>query len=270
MFPANAEIKTGSYWRIQHRYANPTPVAVTVISLDIDRVKGLAVFHLQDGSSVQAGLAGPQEVQWTEGCNTMSGSTKMEFLPLAEDRLVLGDTAFEHPYLEGTCPAPPLTIVLGEKKTELGRISDASGCDWYNGGKCIYFGQEYATLHIQVTSMGSEQDLPGASLTLQTPWGTQVYPAYFEIKLPSARFPFTARAPGYPDYHGTLQVDDNVVMVWSDVNAGQPATASVIEKIVSTDEVNISIYMDHASPVATLSFIAQTDVPIMPTATPTP
>jgi hypothetical protein len=270
MFPADAGIKTGSYWRIQHNYAKPTPVAGSVIRLDIDRAKGLAVFHLQDGSSVQTKLAGKDRVRWAQGCPTMVGSTRMEFLPLAEDRLVLGDATFEHPYLEGTCPAPPVVIVLGEGTSDLDGIADASGCDWYNGAKCIYFGQEYATLHILVTSMASGEELPGASLTLQTPWGTQVYPAYVAIRLPGARFPFTARAPGYPDYRGTIQVDQDVVMVWTDTPDGQPPQASTIVKIVSTDALNLPIYMDHASSAATQPLVSQTAAPIPPSATPSP
>ena len=242
---ADAAIQTGSYWRIQHSYAKPTPVAVTVISLDIDREKGLAVFHMQDGSKVQAALAGPEEVQWGEGCNTMSGSTRMEFLPLAEDRLVLGDTTFVNPYLAGTCPAPPLTIVLGEGKKDREGISDAAACDWYNGAKCVYFGQEYVNLHVQVCDRESGEPLTEANLTLETPRGNQVFPNSFQVRLSgNARYPITVTAPGYATYEGTIQVDPNVVMIWNVPVEGEPEQASVLEEIVNTEEVNVTIYLN--------------------------
>jgi hypothetical protein len=124
MFPPDAAIKTGTYARTDYNITTPQPVAVTVVRMDIDRKKGLAVFHLQDGSTVQAALAGPDQVKWSEGCPSMVADTRMEFVPLAEDRLVLGETAFEKPYLAGICPAPPLKIVL---------------CDSFNAAKCVYF-----------------------------------------------------------------------------------------------------------------------------------
>ena len=141
LFPADAGIKTGSYLRIQPNSFHPMPVAVTLVRLDIDRKKGQAVFHFQDGSTVQAALAGPDQRQWLKGCPSMIGTTRMEFLPLAQDRLVLGETSFEKPYLEGTCPASPLIIVLGENKRNFGDIQDAAACDWYLGAKCVYFEQ---------------------------------------------------------------------------------------------------------------------------------
>ena len=110
-----------------------------VVRLDIDRKKSQAIFHLQDGSTVQVALAGSDQVQWLEGCPTMTGTTRMEFVPLAQVQLVLGETTFERPYLEGTCPAPPWVIVLGENKQDLGAIQNGDACDWYNGAKCVYF-----------------------------------------------------------------------------------------------------------------------------------
>ena len=139
LFPADAGIKTGSYVRKQPGHVTSEPVALTVVRLDIDRKKGQVVFHLQDGSIVQAALAGSDKVRWAQGCPTMTGTTRMEFLPLAQDRLVLGDTTFERPYLQGTCPAPPLIIVLGENKQDLGAIQSGDACAWYNGAKCVYF-----------------------------------------------------------------------------------------------------------------------------------
>jgi hypothetical protein len=94
---ADAVVRSGRYWRIDQRYATPVPVAEEVIRLEIDRSRGLAVFHLRDGSSVQAALAEQDQVQWAKGCPTMVNSTKMEYLPLAVEKLVLGETTFEHP-----------------------------------------------------------------------------------------------------------------------------------------------------------------------------
>ncbi len=142
MFPADAGVKTGAYVRTQLSYVTSEPAAVMVIQLDIDRKKDQAVFHLQDGSTVQAAMAGSDKVRWVEGCPSMTGTTRMEFLPLAQDRLVLGDTTFEKPYLQGTCPATPLIIVLGENNHDLGAIQDAAACDWYHGAKCVYFEQK--------------------------------------------------------------------------------------------------------------------------------
>ena len=141
MLPADAGIKAGSYLRTQRSYVASEPVALPLIQLDIDRKKSQAIFHLQDGSTVQVALAGSDQVQWLEGCPTMTGTTRMEFVPLAQDRLVLGETSFEKPYLEGTCPASRSIIVLGENKRNLAAIQDSSACDWYLGAKCVYFEQ---------------------------------------------------------------------------------------------------------------------------------
>ena len=242
---ADAAIRTGSYWRIEHRYARPTPVAVTVIKLDIDREKDQAIFYLQDGSRVQAALAGSAEAQWSEGCPTMAGTTKMEILPLAEDRLVLGDTTFENPYLVGTCPAPPFTIVLAEGKAGQAGVSYASQCDWYDGGICIYFGQEYVTLHVQVCDRESDEPLPDASLTLEFPWGKQAFPGYFQVRLEGdAQYPITVSAPGYGTYQGTIEVQSESVTIWTATAVGEPTQASVLEEIVDSQEVDINICLD--------------------------
>jgi len=142
MSTTDAAVKTGSYVRIQPNFVTSAPVAVEVVQLDIDRENSLAVFHLEDGSTVSAALAGTDLVQWAEGCPTMAGSTRMEFVPLVEDQLVLDDTTFESPYLVGKCPVPPVIIVLGEKKRDFTGIQDAAACEWYNGAKCVYFEQK--------------------------------------------------------------------------------------------------------------------------------
>lgn len=247
MFPGKAGIQSGSYARILHSYAKPTPVAVAVIRLDIDRDKGLAVFHLQDGSSVQAALAGEDAVRWARGCHTMSDSTKMEYLPLAVEHLVLGDATFEHPYLEGTCPAPPYNLVLGEGPRDPAGISDSSACDWYKGAKCVYFGLEYVTLHVQICDRETDTTLPQASLTLETPAGRQVFPAQFQVKLAGdARYPVTVSAPGYATFQGDIQVGDSQLVVWTATGEGETPQASTIVKVVSPEAANLNLCLDKA------------------------
>jgi len=241
---SDAKIKPGSYFRIQHRYAKPTPVAEPVIKLEIDRAQGQVVFYLQDGSTVQAALAGPEEAQWTKGCPTNISSTKMEILPLAEEKLVLGETTFENPYLVGNCPAPPTTIVLREGKEGLEGLADASACNWWQGAKCVYFGQEYINLHVQISSPETDEPLPEAGLILEAPWGSQAFSGSIRVRLPgNSLYPFTATAPGYSAYSGIIEVNGDTVIVRDAGASGEPAQAFSIVKIENTEDVNITIHL---------------------------
>jgi hypothetical protein len=262
---ADAAVRSGSYWRINQRYATPEPVAEDIIKLEIDRTKGLTIFHLRDGSSVQAALAGSDQVIWTKGCPTMVNSTRMEYLPLAVEKLVLGGTTFENPYLAGTCPAPPYVIVLGEGPQDVAGIRDAAFCAWYEGARCIYFGMEYVSLHIQARDRASDEPLPDAHLILQAPWGAQEFAGYAEFRLPGdARFPLHAEARGYIPYQGEIEIQSNVVFLREAGSTSEAPSTSAFYKIVTTKEVNLPVYLD---PVAATATATPTS---MPAASPTP
>jgi hypothetical protein len=271
---ADAAIRSGRYWHINERNANPEPAAAEVLRLEIDRSKGLAVFHLSDGSSVQAALAGTDQVQWTRGCPTMVNSMKMEYLPLAVEKLVLGETTFEHPYLAGICPAPPYVIVLGEGAQELTGLREATFCDWYKGAKCVYFGMEYVTLHIQARDRASDEPLPDARVTLQAPWGALEFSGYAEVRLPGdARFPLRLDAPGYVPFQGEIEIQSNVVLLQAAGSTAETPLTAGIYKIVTTDEVDLPVYLEPPAPTAmptlTETFPTATITPY-PTATSTP
>jgi hypothetical protein len=267
---ADAAVRDGSYWRITQRYITPMPLVVDVVRLEIDRSRGKAVFTLRDGSSVQATLpANEAQAQWAEGCHSMAGSTKMEYLPLAVDKLVLGDITFVQPYLAGTCPAPPFVLVLGEGRQDVSGVRDASFCAWYTGKKCIYFGMEYVTLHIQARDRASNEPLPNTRLTLQAPWGEEVFEGYGEVRLPGeARFAMRAEAPGYIPYWGEIKIESGTVILYDSNSTDSAPIPSAIEKIVTTEEVNLPVYLDSIAGPSTPT--PQSTTAPYPTATPFP
>jgi hypothetical protein len=85
-----AEIKSGSYVRIHSLSAQPTPIAVGVVKVGIDRENRLATFGLADGSEITATLAAQGASKWAEGCPTNLGATRMEILPALQttDRIL--------------------------------------------------------------------------------------------------------------------------------------------------------------------------------------
>jgi hypothetical protein len=56
MLTKSAEIKSGSYVRINSLFAQPTPIAVGVTGVVIDRDRRQAIFKLADNSEVTASL----------------------------------------------------------------------------------------------------------------------------------------------------------------------------------------------------------------------
>jgi len=209
----SAEIKSGSYVRINSLHAQPTPIAVGVIEVEIDRNSRQVTFTLVDGSEVTASLTA-EASKWADGCPTNLYSTRREMLYLAENDLTLESVTFRHPVFVANCPVPPIVITLQEASDETGVSPDASGCAWWAGAKCIYFGQDYATLRGQIVDFESGEPIQDAEVVFVAPTGRQLFPGTFQVVVPGgAQVDFEVRAPGYAPSVGTVEIYDDKVVV---------------------------------------------------------
>jgi len=208
-----AEIKSGSYVRINSLHAQPTPIAVGVIEVEIDRTNRRVTFKLADNSEVTASLTA-EASKWAEGCPTNLYSTRMEMLYLADNELTLDSVTFSRPVFVANCPVPPIVITLQEATDETGASPDASGCEWWAGAKCIYFGQDYATLRGQIVDFETREAIQDAEVVFVAPTGRQVFPGTFQVVLPGgAQVDFEVRAPGYAPSVGKVEIYDDKVVV---------------------------------------------------------
>jgi hypothetical protein len=209
-----AEIKSGSYVRIHSLSAQPTPIAVGVVKVGIDRENRLATFGRTDGSEVTVTLAAQNASKWADGCPTNLGSTHMEILPLDAEELTLDSVIFKRPTFVANCPVLPTVIVLREAGSGFESPVDASGCEWWAGAKCIYFGKDYVTVHGQVVDSETGNPIQVATFVLAAPSGKEVLPGTFEVVLPGgALVEFEARAPGYNPSAARFEVYGNRLVV---------------------------------------------------------
>ena len=138
----------------------------------------------------------------------------MEMLYLAENELTLESVTFRRPVFVANCPVPPIVITLREAGDETEASPDASGCEWWAGAKCIYFGQNYATLHGQIVDLETREAIQDAEVVFVAPTGRQVYPATFQVVLPGgAQVRLEVSAPGYVPSVGRVEIYGDKVVV---------------------------------------------------------
>jgi hypothetical protein len=209
----SAEIKSGSYVRINRIDVEATPIAVGVNGVVIDRDRRQVTFTLADSSEVTAPLTA-EASKWADGCPTNLYSTRMEMLYLAENELTLESVTFRRPVIVANCPVPPLVITLQEAGDETEASPDASACQWWAGAKCIYFGQDYATLRGQIVDFETREPIQDAEAVFVAPTGSQIYPATFQVILPGgAQVRLEVSAPGYAPSVGKIEIHGDKVVV---------------------------------------------------------
>jgi hypothetical protein len=208
-----AEIKSGSYVRINRIDVEATPIAVGGNGVVIDRNRRQVTFTLADSSEVTAPLTA-EASKWADGCSTNLYSTRMEMLYLAGNDLALESVTFRRPAIVANCPIPPLVITLQEAGNETEASPDASACQWWAGAKCNYFGQDYATLRGQIVDFETRGPIQKAEAVLVAPTGSQVYPATFQVILPGgAQVRLEVSAPGYAPSVGKIEIHRDKVVV---------------------------------------------------------
>lgn len=241
-----AEIKSGSYRRVNFKGALPETIALNVIGMEVDRENQQAVFKLRDGSQVAASWSDTNAVRWGQGCPDNFGSVRMEMIYLEIDELVLDGVTFEHPLLVATCPAPPTVIVLRESYG-ISDVLPAVACNGWEGAKCVYLAQDYITLYGQIVDIETDDMIQDADIKFSSPAGQQSFSGTFRLSLPGdAVVDFTIRAPGFQDASGQIEILSNTVMVSfeSGIYAGEPPRIHWVSDPDEPIEWNFALALD--------------------------
>lgn len=105
-----------------------------ILKMEVVRDERVTVFRLADGSEIVTSFVPRDRAEWPAGCPAMLGSTRMEVLDLAEDKLTIGSVTLSNPILVRGCPPDPMHVVLRED----GEIGGTGGaCS--SPSECIYF-----------------------------------------------------------------------------------------------------------------------------------
>jgi hypothetical protein len=110
------------------------PTLRAIQMMELIRDERVTVFTLADGSEIVTSFVPRDRADWPAGCPAMLGSTRMEVLDLAEDRLTIGSLTLSNPILVRGCPPDPTHVVLRED----GEIG-GGGAACARPSECIYF-----------------------------------------------------------------------------------------------------------------------------------
>jgi len=135
-----AEVEPGEYVVINvHSELNGLTIS-GIEKLLVERESNTITIKFQDGSQVLTTFVPRNKQDWSAGCPSNIGSTRMEVLDIQNDNLSIGGITFKNPVLVRNCPPTPNIIIIREDANIGGA---GSACAWPD--KDIHFAKK--TIH---------------------------------------------------------------------------------------------------------------------------